>query len=220
VAESLDEAVERELKEETGLDQIYLEQLYSWGDLDRDPRARVVSVSYMALVDVTGVQLTAGDDAAAAEWFTVHQELVRTERVERLDGYQLDRTVTLRLQGESEELVATLVVTRTVQGRASRTSYRIETSHGIAFDHAKIILYALERLRNKIEWTAIVFSLMPSLFTMRELQQVYEVILGRELLDMQFRRDMERKVLPTNEMRTNVGHRPARLYRYNPDWME
>lgn len=218
--ESLDQAVDRELQEETGLSQIYLEQLYSWGDVDRDPRRRVVSVSYLALVDSTGLQLQAGDDAAAAEWFVVQQELVRTERVERSDGYQMDRTVTLQLSGGKEELKATLVITRTVQGRAVRTTLRVVEATGIAFDHARIILYALERLRNKIEWSAIAFSLVPPLFTMGELQQVYEVILGRELLSMQFRRDMERRVLPTNEMRTNVGHRPARLYRFNPDWME
>ena len=51
INESMEEAAERELFEETGVNNIYLEQLYTWGDVDRDPRTRVISTSYMALVD-------------------------------------------------------------------------------------------------------------------------------------------------------------------------
>ena len=69
--ESLDEAARRELQTETGLDNIYLEQLYTWGDVGRDPRTRVISCSYMALVDSSELELQAGDDASEASWFRV-----------------------------------------------------------------------------------------------------------------------------------------------------
>ena len=75
---------------------------------------------------------------------------------------------------------------------------------------------AIERLRNKIEYTDIVFNLMPPLFTLTELQQVYEVILGKELLAAAFRRKIAGSVAETNESRKDAGHRPSKLYRYQP----
>jgi ADP-ribose pyrophosphatase YjhB (NUDIX family) len=61
--ESLDEAAARELKEEANVDNIYMEQLYTWGEVKRDPRARVISSSYMSLVDSSQLDVQAGDDA-------------------------------------------------------------------------------------------------------------------------------------------------------------
>ena len=84
----------------------------------------------------------------------------------------------------------------------------------IAFDHTLVILAGLERLRNKINYTDIVFNMMPELFTLGELQQVYEVILGKELLDPAFRRIIANKVEKTNKMRTGGGHRPSYLFKY------
>jgi 8-oxo-dGTP diphosphatase len=71
VGETLDQAAERELVEESGLEVAYLEQLYTFGSLDRDPRERVVSVSYFALVNPVQHRLAPGSDAAKAEWFDV-----------------------------------------------------------------------------------------------------------------------------------------------------
>ena len=68
--ESLDAAAIRELREETGVDKVYLEQLYSFGDPKRDPRGRVITVAYYALVPPTH-SLQAGTDAADAAWFPV-----------------------------------------------------------------------------------------------------------------------------------------------------
>lgn len=216
--ESLNAAVARELKDEAGLTGLYLEQLYTWGDVGRDPRTRVISVSYMALADASRLNLRAGDDAADARWFTVRERTVRTDRVETETGYKVDRHVQLILSGGGEELSADLIVSRLVEGHRTVSDRAVVNSGSIAFDHARIIHYALDRLRNKLEWTDVAFSLVPERFTVKELQKVYEVILGREILDMQFRRNMERLILPTNEMRTNVGHRPARLFRFNPEW--
>ncbi|MDV6030728.1 MAG: NUDIX hydrolase [Phycisphaera sp. RhM] len=72
VDESLEEAAKRELREETGLEKVFLEQLYTYGDLDRDPRERVVTVAYYALVRLSDHRVVAATDARDAAWFGVH----------------------------------------------------------------------------------------------------------------------------------------------------
>lgn len=69
--EGLDEAARRELQEETGLERIFLEQLYTFGDVGRDPRGRVVSVAYYALVKLGDHKVRAATDAREASWFPV-----------------------------------------------------------------------------------------------------------------------------------------------------
>lgn len=71
VEETLEDAARRELAEETGLDRVWLEQLYTFGDLDRDPRERVVSVAYYALVKLADHRVQAATDARDAAWFSV-----------------------------------------------------------------------------------------------------------------------------------------------------
>ncbi len=72
VEETVDEAARRELKEETGLGQVFLEQLYTFGAVKRDPRERVVSVAYYALVNMAHHRLRAATDAGQAAWFPAH----------------------------------------------------------------------------------------------------------------------------------------------------
>lgn len=69
--ETLDEAALRELSEETGLKNVYLEQLYSFGTVNRDPRERVVTVAYYALVNLSDYRVQAATDARNAAWFAV-----------------------------------------------------------------------------------------------------------------------------------------------------
>ncbi len=159
--ESLDQAALRELKEETGVADVYLEQLYSFGEPDRDPRGRVVSVAYFALIAADRFPLTAGSDAAEAHW------------------------------------------------------YPIRKAPPLAFDHAKILNYSLERLRNKLEYTTVGFQLLPSRFSLSELQAVYEAILDKKLDKRNFRRKLGLlKILrPTRELRRS-GRRPARLFEF------
>ena len=218
--ESLEEAARRELRTETNLDNIYLEQLYTWGDVDRDPRTRVISISYMALVNSEALEVIAGDDADEAEWFQLEDKWLRETKTATPDGSITERWIELRLRHEDEELSATIKVTKTVTGRSIRETREIVEANQIAFDHAQIIQYALERLRNKIEYTDIAFALMPELFTLTELQQVYEVILGKELLAAAFRRKVADKVIETNQYRKNAGHRPSKYFRFNPEWMD
>ncbi|MGF9908584.1 NUDIX hydrolase [Brevibacillus porteri] len=218
--ESLEEAARRELRTETNVDDIYLEQLYTWGDAGRDPRTWVISTSYMALVDSSSLQLQAGDDADEAEWYRIEDRWLKETKTATIDGSITEKWLELRLVHESEELSATIKITKTVTGRTVRETREIVETNNIAFDHAKIIQYALERLRNKIEYTDIAFALMPELFTLSDLQQVYEVILGRELLAAAFRRKVADKVLETNQYRKHAGHRPSKYFRFNPEWMD
>lgn len=92
--ETLDEAAYRELQEETGLKNLFLEQLYSFGALDRDPRGRVISIGYYALVNIRDHRVRAATDARAAAWFPVskipptafdHHRIIDTALV-RIEG--------------------------------------------------------------------------------------------------------------------------------------
>lgn len=92
--ETLDEAARRELLEETGLKDVFLEQLYTFGDVNRDPRERVVSVAYLALVPLSRHSVRADTDARDAAWFCVSDlpslafdhEKIMTTAVERIRG--------------------------------------------------------------------------------------------------------------------------------------
>ena len=70
--ESVDDAARRELAEETAVEDIYLEQLYTFGEVDRDPRDRVVTVAYFALIDAQSVQILGGTDASQAAWHSMY----------------------------------------------------------------------------------------------------------------------------------------------------
>lgn len=164
IAESLEDAALRELEEEAGVRDVYLEQLYTFGDPGRDPRGRTITVAYFALVTATAIHPRAGDDAAEARWWSV---------------YDLPP---------------------------------------LAFDHADILAYALQRLRYKLEYTAVGFELLPDTFTLSELQAAYEIVLG-ETLD---KRNFRRKILSAGiiegigEYRAGEG-RPAKLHRFRDD---
>ena len=218
--ESLDQAALRELKEETNIEDIYIEQLYTWGDVGRDPRTRVIGCSYMSLADSSKLDIKAGDDADEAAWFKVKAFVVEQKKTVSGKGYSVQNLVRLVLKNENTELTATVKVDKMFDGKVVRVERELLESGGIAFDHAKIIEYAVERLRNKIEYTDIAFNLMPEQFTLTELQQVYEVILGKELLKANFRRKIADMVLETGEYTRDAGHRPSKLFRYNPGWVE
>jgi 8-oxo-dGTP diphosphatase len=159
--ESLEQAALRELYEEAGVRNVFLEQLYTFGDPRRDPRGRVITVAYYALIASDKVALVAGADAAEAQWFPAH------------------------------------------------------APPGLAFDHQSILDYALERLRNKLEYTTVGFQLLPQKFTLGELQAVYEAILGRRLDKRNFRRKIAllRILKPLREWQ-HTGRKPAQLFRF------
>lgn len=216
--EGLEKAALRKLKEETNIDGIYVEQLYTWGDINRDPRTRVISASYMSLVDSSALDIKASVDEDDAKWFTVSCKLYQEQKTVTEKGYILQRLFKLSLANDEEDLSAMVKIVKTVEGKITKIEREVVESNGIAFDHAKIIEYGIDRLRNKIEYTDIAFNLMPEYFTLTELQQVYEIVLDSELLKANFRRKTAHMVIETNEYTKDAGHRPSKLFRFNPDW--
>ncbi|MGD8191079.1 NrtR DNA-binding winged helix domain-containing protein [Brevibacillus ginsengisoli] len=211
--ETTELAAARELREETGVDNVYLEQLYTFSDIGRDPRTWVMSCSYMSLINSGQVQLKAGDDAVSAVWFKVCYRILRESKELIEGGYVKTLQFELKLSSDHVELGA--VVERKIATTETSTSksYTIVSNNGLAFDHAKIIAYAIERLRGKVTYSDIALHLMPKLFTLTELQQVYEVILDKKLLKAAFRRKVADLVTETDHYTENAGHRPSRLYR-------
>jgi 8-oxo-dGTP diphosphatase len=163
--EGLEDAARRELREETGLAEVFLEQLYTFGAIGRDPRGHVVSVAWVALVNVRDHAVSAATDARDAAFFPI---------------------------GDLPEL---------------------------AFDHDEILALAEERVRGKVRYRPIGFELLPERFTLAQLQHLYETVLGRELDKRNFRKKLLAQgfLEDTGEREEGVPHRPARLYRFDPE---
>ncbi len=161
--ETLDESARRELQEETGIENVYLEQLYTFGEPDRDPRERVVTVAYYALVKLSSHRVRAATDARNAAWFA------------------------------------------------------IDDVPPLAFDHQQILRMAHERLRGKVRYQPIGFELLPTKFTLRQIQHLYEVVLDRPLDKRNFRKKILSMgiLVELDEVETDVAHRAARLYRFD-----
>lgn len=222
--EDLDRTAIRELEEETNITGVYMEQLYTCGKVYRDLRTRVISTSYMALVDSSKLDMKAGDDAEDARWFTVTTHLLEEIKTTTKLGYVRKRTYELRLVNQEVEITDQIFITKTVEGPISKTEWDYaENQTGLAFDHAAVIYSALERLKNKIEYTDIAFALLPERFTLTELKKLYEVITGKTLYDANFRDKMEKQkkmVIQTDEWSSGKQYRRARLFRFNTDWLE
>lgn len=163
VGEGVDAAVRRELEEEAGLRRVFLEQLATFGDPDRDPREHTVTVAYYALVKLAEHPPSAATDASGAEW------------------------------------------------------HAVASPPALAFDHAKILSVALERLRGKLRYQPVGFELLPRRFPLRDLQHLYESVLERQL----DKRNFCKKILAmgvlreTEEVEEDVRHRAARLYSFD-----
>ena len=198
INEDLDAAPIRILKKETNVDNVYLEQLYTFGSVKRDPRMRVVSTSYIALIDKNRLTNNLNENAS---WF----DITFYEDKNNIVDITLDNgnsTISFKIEKILREQTT------------DRYSFKILKNDNLAFDHPLVILSGIERLKNKIEYTDIVFNMMPEYFSLGELQQVYEVILGKKLLDPAFRRIIANKVEKTNKMKTGGGHRPSYLFKY------
>ena len=109
------------------------------------------------------------------------------------------------------------VLTAKVEQRQQRWSpipqlHQLE-NQGLAFDHAQIIAHAILQLRKWVTESGVAFRLLPELFTLKQLQQIYEVILDTPLLTPAFRRKITEYVEETEEKTKDDGHMPAVLYR-------
>lgn len=218
INESVDDAAYRELKEETNIDNIYMEQLYTWGDVKRDPRMRVVSTSYMALVNKQGLKEKAGDDASDLAWFSINKELVNEYKTQNGDIIK-NYILSLVSSEKFVSIIYNITEVNSFIGFNKKVTYKFdikeESNSKLAFDHVEILSYALERLSNKVQYTTIAFSLLPETFTLTELQQVYELLLGRELTKPNFRRWISKVVEETSYSKREGSYRPSKLYRLN-----
>lgn len=216
INENIEEAVYRELKEETNIDNVYLEQLYTWGDVKRDPRMRVVSTSYMALVNKDDINARAGDDAADVAWFNI-KKVIKSAEDSKIVSH-----IILENKEQNIKIVYEITEHMEIKGYNKNSTFDIkliEGERGIAFDHIKILNYSLERMRNKVQYTTIAFSLLPKEFTLMELQQVYELLLGRQLVKQNFRRWINPMVSKTDNVKSNRAYRPSSLYTLNKTYI-
>ncbi len=214
--ECLDEAAYRQLASKTHVSNVYMEQLYTWGDLHRDPRTRVISCSYIALTDKPSEKIRDGEDA---RWFTVRRKVIEQREEITEKGYMLREKILIQLFAEGVTLRTVINTVKTVEGKISRVWRETVEPGGIAFDHALILECGIERLRSKLAYTEIAFNLMPEYFTLTELQQVYEAVLDKKLIKANFRRKMAGFLRETSLMTKDDGHRPAKLYCFKPGWM-
>lgn len=160
--ESADEAALRHLRAKTNVKDVYLEQLYTFGSVNRDPRGRVVSVAYFALIPSTNISLKTTEDYGGIDWFPVKK------------------------------------------------------LPELAYDHREIIAKAVDRLKSKLAYSTISYSLLPKEFSLSELQTVYEVILARHLDKRNFRKKILSLGLirSTGKKRRGDANRPAELYTF------
>ena len=165
--ENAEQAAQRHTENKAGIaaSKVYAEQLYTFSDIDRDPRGRVVAVAYLALVP----------------W-------------EKLSP---------------EEQNGTKEVWWAPAKKAGK----------LAYDHDEVLLMAIERLRSRITYTTLLSKLMPKEFTLTELENAYEGILGRQLDKRNFRKKILKlkMVVPAKGKRTGGRFRPAQLYRFASD---
>ncbi len=160
--ESVDNAAKRILSEKTSISDVYLEQLYTFGDVKRDPFGRVVSVAYFALVPGEKLDLKTSREYAGIKWFP----LAKLPK--------------------------------------------------LAYDHKEIVERALKRLRAKLGYSNIVCNLLGEEFSLSEMQDIYETILGKKLDKRNFRKKMLSLGLlkKTGKERRGEPNRPAELYSF------
>jgi 8-oxo-dGTP diphosphatase len=165
-SEDLDEAAYRILKQRTGLDDVYLEQVHTFGTVGRHPAGRVVTVAYCTLINVQHHKLKITDNEL--HWHDV-------------------KNVT-----------------------------------DLAFDHQEIFDTCYKRLQKRVQEHPLGFNLLPKKFSLRDLQNLYEAILGLKLDRRNFRKKFFSMdfLVDLNEMEQDVPHRPGKLYRFNYDKYE
>jgi len=229
MSEGLHECAKRELGEETHID-VFMEQLKTIGDNPyRDPRDRIVSVAYMALVDKRKHQVIADDDAEDAKWFSIERsEFLDNQVAEDSWGTHHSHRVThykLVSDDLKEVIEFDLDVSVTFVGYSNTNTEAIvkNVSQGeaIAFDHAEVIDYALTRLVGKIDYEPIALSLMPKTFTLKALMEVYEVIKNELYAKKNFHRNILKKgfLKETGELEQPNGKgKPAKLYTFDFNW--
>ena len=217
IDESLDEAANRIIYEKANINDVYLEQLYTYGDINRDPRMRVLSVAYMSLVQNENLNPKVGRDSDSIEWFTIKRQEMRSTNDNEYKWI-------LKLESEDGKTTIAYEVTETEVKKGVATLNKISvnpnalTDSKLAFDHYNILVNAIHRLKNKIEYTPIAFNLAHDLFTRSEIQSIYELILDKKLTRVELWRKIKDMVIETDMICNEKGHRPSKYYKFNPNY--
>jgi len=231
---TLELGMRRLIRDQTGLEVGYAEQLYTFGDRDRgavDGNERHLSVAYLALVRETA-------PALEARWIDVY-ELLPWEDTRQDDGTA--RAVGLRADlerwaggdrarrerialafGPPWDGIRVLDRYELLYGSGlvaeAGAEHRDAPGQPMAFDHRRITATALGRIRGKLTYRPVVFELLPETFRLLDLQRTVEALAGVKLHKQNFRRLVERSGLVegTGERTAGTTGRPAELFRYRP----
>jgi 8-oxo-dGTP diphosphatase len=162
--ETAEETALRELKEETGMENIFLEQFHTFSSHERDPRGRTITIAFFALINSEKYHLTASADASKAKWWP---------------------------------------------------AYDIPP---LAFEQKEMYEVALQGLRIAIKTRPLAFELLPKLFTLTQLQNLYEQVFNIRIDIRNFRRKVRKMtfISATHQRQEGKQHRPALLYQYDP----
>lgn len=198
--ENLEEAARRELMEETNIKDVYIEQLYTFGNVNRDPRMRVIDVSYYALIPEAKLRKSnykAGDDASDIAFFDILMKKVNST------------SYILTLSNEEKNECIRYEIGKEIKLLPDSTS-------ALAFDHIQILNMAISRLQNKLLYTDIGLHLLNEEFTLAEAQCIFEAILNRKLIRQNFRTKLLNMGLveETGKIKKEdgKGYRPSQLY--------
>lgn len=193
--EKLLDSAKRVLFTEANIDDVYLEQFHTFSDIDRDIRGRVLSVSYIGLINKDKIENSLKPKASFYD----------------LDVIEENDMISLNFHHETTSFSAK--VRKKVDSFGIVSFEEVENQY-LAFDHLKVIATSLEYLKQHFQQKDILYHLLPEEFTLKELQLVHESILGKKMIDSVFRRNIKDKVIPTEKFKNDGGHRPSRLYRY------
>ncbi len=193
--EKLLDCAKRVLAIEANIDNVYLNQIHTSSDIDRDIRGRILSVSYLGLIDKNIILSSLKDNASFFDLtFEYYEDIIK-----------------IKFKNDKEEFCCSV---KKIVDEFGVTSFEEYENGYLAFDNLKMIMYSIDYLKNNINYKDLVFHLLPKNFTLKELQLVYEAILDKKLIDSVFRRTIKNLVIPTNEYKNDGGHRPSRLYQY------
>lgn len=196
--ETSETAAKRILEKETGLKNIELYLSSVNDEIDRDPRNRTISVSYIALVDVEKIDRKLKENS---EWFDV-------------DYYINDDTIDIKLSNKCNDVFFSLG-RKIIDKKSEYEKYYLLNEKKLGFDHEIILAKGINDLRNRIQHTDIIFNLLPKYFTIGSLEQIYGNILKEKIVNSAFRRTFAEKLQITDEIIKTGGHRPSYLYKYN-----
>ncbi len=192
--ETLEECAYRELKEETGLEKIFLKQFRTYSEVERDPRGRIISCAYISLINAREeIPLSASSDASLADWFDV--SIRATE-----DGFSVD------ISKNEERLIS-------FETEVKNDTATIKSQDGeLAFDHAQIIADAIYFIRSGFNTSEFIFSLLPEKFTIPNMQAVYSLVMGAEPNKDVVLRLYNKKITKTMQTEQHGQHKRAVLY--------